>query len=54
MRKQSKMCCGKEMHSYWLMSCYRNLPDGPKDIPIYKCGICNREIERFDELNERV
>jgi hypothetical protein len=55
MRKQSKVCCGKEMEPYWLMSSLRHRPlgenpDGPKDIPIYRCSGCGREIERFDEL----
>ncbi len=55
MRTRSKICCGKEMEPYWLMSSLRHRPlgtdtDGPEDVPIYRCSICKREIERFDEL----
>lgn len=43
------------MEPYWLMSSLRHRPlgtdtDGPEDVPIYRCSICKREIERFDEL----
>ena len=51
MRKRSKICCGEEMEPMWYISIYRHLPNGPKDIPYYRCKKCRKEIERFDELH---